>query len=101
MTTLIRTGIMVPFLDVGIGDPYYAHNRFWTRTDTNAGTEFGSTKYKPGFECMKSTCDFVIDGTVPSQWCDKGRMCEQVEAVLVKDLTVSAVTSRSENVTGD
>jgi hypothetical protein len=36
---LTRTGRMVRFLDLHIGEAFYYQGAFWTRTDTHAGTD--------------------------------------------------------------
>jgi hypothetical protein len=76
--TLTKTGVKVPFLDLSIGAPFYAHGKFWTRTDTDAGTELcSSTDESPSRSC----CNFLIDGTVYSVRCWPGHQCEEVETV--------------------
>jgi len=64
---LIATGAMVPFLDVNIGHPFFAHNRFWIRTSREAAAELGSSR------SHTSVCNFTLDE------CD-----EIVEAVKVE-----------------
>ena len=36
---LTRTGRLVPFSSLSIGEAFYYMDAFWTRTDTHAGTD--------------------------------------------------------------
>lgn len=67
-----RTGKMVPFLEVGMGQPFYAHGKVWVRTSYEAATELTSTPIRHGGKLIHaSCCNFVTDE------CDKN-----VEAVI-------------------
>jgi hypothetical protein len=75
---LKRTGKMMPFLDVHIGNPFWAHDGYWVRTDGSAATRLESSGHHG------SCCDFLIDGTVrPTQryGFPNNDLCEEVEAV--------------------
>lgn len=57
-----RTGKMVPFLDVNIGSPFFAHDKVWVRTSYEAATELNSTPIRSeGKLMMSSCCSFTID----------------------------------------
>ena len=73
---LVRTGKMMPFLDVQMGAVYFAHDRYWTRCDYDAGIVLTGAGDRMG-----SACNFLIHGTVPSEWTQPGIMCEPVEVV--------------------
>ena len=76
-----RTGKMIPFLDVHIGNPFWAHGKVWVRTDGNAASELASTGQ------WSSCCNFLIDGTVrPSReyGFPNNDLCEEVEAVTIE-----------------
>lgn len=82
MMRIKRTGKMLPFLDVHIGNPFFAHGRVWVRTEGNAATHLVSTGH------WGSACDFLIDGTVrPSRkhGFPNDDLCEQVEAVTIEN----------------
>ncbi len=55
--TLRRSDATLLFLNVGIGQPFWAHDKVWIRTDYEAATELGST----GQFNRKSTCNFTLD----------------------------------------
>lgn len=58
----IRTGRLVPFLDVGIGQPFWAFGKVWIRTAYDAATELTSTpQRKAGLRPLASCCNFLID----------------------------------------
>lgn len=62
MTMIARTGKMVPFLDIGIGSPFWAHDRVWVRTSHEAATELIDTPIRSeGKIRHASACDFTID----------------------------------------
>jgi hypothetical protein len=77
-----RSGKKVPFLDLGIGSPFYAHGRVWVRTDFDAATELKGSEEGAG----ASTCNFLIDGTVKSVRAAPGTVCEEVETVEIRPL---------------
>lgn len=57
-----RTGRLVPFTDVGIGQPFWAHGKVWVRTSYEAATEMTSTPQRnAGLRNWASTCNFAID----------------------------------------
>ena len=59
---LVRTGVLVPFRDVSIGQPFWAHGKVWTRTSREAASAFGSTNQRVnGFIFLGNCCNFVID----------------------------------------
>lgn len=75
---LRRTGKKMPFLDVHIGNPFWAHERVWIRTDGDAATELASSG------TFASSCNFLIDGTVrpTKQYGFPNKdLCEEVEAI--------------------
>lgn len=75
---LVRTGQKLPFLDVHIGNPFWAHNRVWIRTSGTGATELASSR------TWSSSCDFLIDGTVrPTKryGFPNDDLCEEVEAL--------------------
>lgn len=60
--TLARTGKLVPFLEVSIGQPFWAHDAVWIRTAYDAATQLGNTSQRRyGHIFMGNTCSFVID----------------------------------------
>lgn len=77
---LERTGKSMPFLDVQIGNPFWAHNRVWGRTDGDAATELHDTGEH------SSCCNFLIDGTVRPKRTygfPNRDLCEEVEGIKV------------------
>lgn len=79
---LIRTGEKIAFLDLGIGSPFFAHGKFWTRTAFEAGTVLQGSLNGLSSSC----CNFLIDGTVEPRrgpYKCRGELCEEVEAVKV------------------
>lgn len=59
---LVRTGKLVPFRDVGIGQPFWAHDKVWIRTSHNAATQLGTTDMRRYGEIyLSSCCNFDID----------------------------------------
>lgn len=52
---LVRTGKLVPFLEVPIGQPFWAHGAVWTRTAYDAATRL------EGAATRGSCCNFLID----------------------------------------
>ena len=53
--SLVRTGKIVPFKSVDIGNPFFAHDRVWIRTGREAGTELHGTGER------SSSCNFTTD----------------------------------------
>ena len=71
---IVRTGKMVPFLEISIGSPFWAHDKVWVRTSYSAATVLGSTPIRSeGRMSLMSTCNFTIDE------CDR-----EIEAVEVQ-----------------
>ncbi len=70
---LRRTGRMVEFLSISIGSPFWAHNRFWVRTNREVGTELRTTNVSQETKRGVSSCNFNLDE------CD--RFVEAVEIV--------------------
>jgi len=52
---LHRTGNKILFLDCHIGHPFFAHDKFWVRTDYDAAATLGSSLEHT------SVCTFTID----------------------------------------
>lgn len=52
---LQRTGKKIKFLDVHIGNPFYAHNTIWIRTSYKGATVLGNSG------THQSACNFTID----------------------------------------
>jgi hypothetical protein len=76
-----RIGEKMAFLDLCIGQPFFAHGRLWTRTSFSAGTELHGSHSR-----MNSACDFLKDGTVEPKrgpYSRAGETCEEVEAVVL------------------
>jgi hypothetical protein len=71
MIALRRTGRMVPFLDVNIGQPFFAHGAFWTRYDREAASKMA------GSQTHGSCCTFTID--------EADRLVESVEIIATPD----------------
>jgi len=82
MTAIIRrTGTRLPFLDVHIGNPFWAHGRLWVRTDGDAATQLVSV----GEHGLAA--NFLIDGTVHSSrrhGFPNNDLCEEVESATVE-----------------
>jgi hypothetical protein len=77
-----RSGRMIPFLDLNIGAPFFAHGKYWVRTDTESATVLkGSADGS-----WASSCNFLIDGTVKSLHAVPGTVCEEVETVEIRAL---------------
>ena len=55
IATMQRTGEKIKFLDVHIGNPFYAHSKVWVRTTYQAAAELGDSGER------KSVCNFTID----------------------------------------
>ncbi len=79
---LVRSGTKVPFLDLHIGSPFYAHGKFWVRTDFEAASELKGSADGAWASC----CNFLIDGTVRSVRAAPGTVCEEVETVEMRVL---------------
>lgn len=54
---LVRVGRKVPFLELNIGNPFWAHDEVWIRTSYS-----GATQLKPSGK-RGSSCNFTIDGS--------------------------------------
>ena len=68
MVNLRKTGKKVRFLDVSIGQPFYAHNRFWVRISYEGASELRASL------CHAATCcNFTIDA--------EDEFVEEVESV--------------------
>lgn len=60
--TLVRTGKLVPFLEVSIGEPFWAHGAVWIRTAYDAASQLGNTSQRRyGHIFMGNCCNFLID----------------------------------------
>lgn len=74
---VIRTGEIIPFLDLGIGCAFYAHKRIWVRTNYSVGVVLMGSQWTSG-----SACDFLIEGTLKSAHSSNGNtLSEPVEVV--------------------
>lgn len=59
---LVRTHKKVSFLTVSIGQPFWAHNSVWIRTDYAAATELQSTTRRAeGILHITNVCNYLID----------------------------------------
>ncbi len=65
---LRRTGNAIEFIDVSIGQPFFAHNKFWTRISPEVAAALSGSLHK-GASC----CNFAID--------EEDKFVEQVECV--------------------
>ena len=77
---LVRSGKRIAFLDLHIGSPFFAHGKFWVRTDFDAATVLQDST--DGL--WPSACNFIIDGTTkPARgpYSHAGETCEEVECV--------------------
>lgn len=73
---LRTTGRKMPFLDIDIGAPFYAHGEFWVRVSGNTGVILMNSDGG-----VRSYRDFLLDGVVLTDRHGHKVVCGEVEIV--------------------